>query len=310
MKALYKYLFPCLLFVSFLSKAQTDSTSKTKRNRILFHTATGFAYVGTFAALNQAWYSQYERSSFHWFDDSGEWMQVDKLGHAQTAYLITADILYPSYRALGYSEKQAIWMAMGVSWTFQATIEVLDGFSAKWGASWSDLAANTFGVALAGTQQLLWHEQRILFKYSSSLVDYGNDPIVNERVDNLYGTSTLERLFKDYNGTTFWLSTNVSAFLNPKSKFPKWLNIAAGYGAQNMLGGYYNQWNDEQGNYHDYNNLERYRQFYIAPDVDFTRIPIKGKAWKFIAPVLNIFKMPAPTLEFNKNGVKGHWLFF
>ncbi len=310
MNALKKTFLIFFLLWSSLSLAQVDSTH-LKRNRILFHTASGLAYVGTFAILNEAWYSQYERSSFHWFNDSEEWLQADKFGHAFTAYMITSNILHPSYRALGYSEKKSIWMAMGVAWTYQATIEVLDGFSSKWGASWSDLAANTFGVALAGTQQLAWHEQRILFKYSTNLVDYNaNDPAILDRVDNLYGTSTLERLFKDYNGTTFWFSANIAAFMKDDTRFPKWLNIAAGYGAQGMLGGYYNTWNDENGIYHDYRTIERYRQFYIAPDIDFTRIPIKGKAWKFIAPVLNIFKMPAPTLELNKNGVKGHWLFF
>lgn len=237
-------------------------------------------------------------------------MQVDKFGHAQTAYFITSNILYPTYKKLGYTNKQAILGAAGVAWIYQATIEVLDGYSTNWGASWSDLGANTVGVALATSQQLIWHEQRILFKYSTSTVDYNTtDPIILQRVDNHYGTSLVEKLFKDYNGTTFWFSGNIASFLAPESKFPKWLNLAAGYGAQGMLGGFENKWAKDDI-YYDYTDLNRYRQYYLSLDIDFTKIPIKGKAWKHIAPVLNIFKMPSPTLEFNKNGLKGHWIYF
>jgi hypothetical protein len=54
----------------------------------------------------------------------------------------------------------------------------------------------------------------------------------------------------------------------------------------------------------------RYRQFYIAPDIDLSRIPVKSKTLKLIFNTIGFIKIPMPTLEFNKNGVKFHPLYF
>ena len=310
MKKLLIVIFSFLSISLCLGNDFQDSTRSYQKERIIVHATSGLIYASSFIILNKAWYSQYEKAPFHFFDDSKEWLQVDKFGHAQTAYLLSANVLYPVYRKLNYTKRQSIIMAAGVSWMYQATIELLDGYSARWGASWSDIAANTLGVGLFASQQAIWDEQRILFKYSTSKTDYKtDDPNVLNRVENLYGSSLVEKLFKDYNGTTFWLSGNISSFINTKNKFPKWLSLSAGYGAQGMLGGFQNRWQTEGVNY-DYSEIDRYRQYYLSVDIDFTKIPIKGKAWHFIAPVLNIFKFPAPALEFNRFGVKGHWIYF
>ena len=299
-----------LISTSLFSQQENDSIRPYRKERIIVHSASALIYAGSFIALNNAWYKQYERSSFHFFDDRKEWLQVDKVGHAQTAYVLSANVLYPVYQKLGYSKKQSIAYAMSVSWLYQATIELLDGYSAKWGASWSDLGANTLGVVLFGAQQAFWDEQRILFKYSTSTVDYKtNDPVILDRADRLYGTSLVERLFKDYNGTTYWLSGNISSFLPQKKSFPKWLCLSVGYGAQGMLGGFNNKWTTNGISY-NYSEIDRYRQYYLSVDIDFTKVPVKGKAWPFIAQFLNIFKLPAPTLEFNKFGLNGHFIYF
>ena len=47
---------------------------------------------------------------------------------------------------------------------------------------------------------------------------------------NVLGSSLSEEIFKDYNGQTYWLSVNLHSFFK-SSKLPKWLNLAAGYGA-------------------------------------------------------------------------------
>ncbi|MBK5279884.1 MAG: DUF2279 domain-containing protein [Bacteroidia bacterium] len=304
----FRLLYIVLLFLSAwtISNAQLDSTVATKNGKVLVHSISGGIYVSTFVLLNELWYSGYDRSAFHFFNDSKEWLQIDKAGHMHAGYFIAANVLYPSYKLAGYDNKKATYLAMSVAWVYQATIEVLDGFSLKWGASWSDLVANSIGVGLAGTQQLHWGEQRILLKYSSYSVDYSNDPIVLARAENLYGTGSAERLLKDYNGITYWASANLHSF---GLKSPKWLNLAVGYGAEGMLGGFQNTWSSN-GMQYDYNHIQRRRQFYLSPDLDFTKIKIKGKAWKVVAPILNIFKFPAPALEMSSEGLKGHWIFF
>ena len=41
-------------------------------------------WTGSFIALNKAWYADYPKQSFHFFNDWSEWQQMDKAGHAWT----------------------------------------------------------------------------------------------------------------------------------------------------------------------------------------------------------------------------------
>ena len=54
----------------------------------------------------------------------------------------------------------------------------------------------------------------------------------------------VERMLKDYNGQTYWLSANLKSFFQG-SNIPAWLNVAVGYGADGMFGGFENKWIDE-----------------------------------------------------------------
>ena len=48
--------------------------------------------IGTIATigLNYLWYKKFPHSKFHYFNDNNEWLNVDKVGHAATAYNIAA----------------------------------------------------------------------------------------------------------------------------------------------------------------------------------------------------------------------------
>ncbi|MGB4284694.1 MAG: hypothetical protein WBJ48_08285, partial [Bacteroidales bacterium] len=75
-----------------------------------------------------------------------------------------------------------------------------------------------------------------------------------------------------------------------------------GYGAANMYGGYNNIWTDENGILHDRSDIERYRRYFISPDIDFSRIKTKSRFLRIFFETLNIIKVPAPTLEINSSG--------
>lgn len=180
---------------------------------------------------------------------------------------------------------------------FLTTVEVFDGFSSQWGFSNGDMVANAVGAGLSVFQELQWQEQRIKIKFSFSESKYAK-----YRPDQL-GTSYVEHLFKDYNGQTYWLSGNIHAFMKPNSKFPKWLNVAVGYGVDGLTGARVNITGTE--------SFERRRQFFLAPDIDLTRIPVKGKLLKTVFETIGFIKFPAPAIEIDDKGiVKGHWLFF
>jgi hypothetical protein len=158
--------------------------------------------------------------------------------------------------------------------------------------------ANTAGAGLFLGQELLWKEQRISLKLSYSPYQYGN---LKYRADELFGSGDVERLLKDYNGQIIWASINLKSFL-PNTKLPKWLNLAVGYNARTMLGGYENKWEDELGNPIVRNDIKRYKRFLVSFDVDLTKIETKNRTLKTIYSIFNVLKVPAPAIEFNTLG--------
>jgi hypothetical protein len=78
-----------------------------------------------------------------------------------------------------------------------------------------------------------------------------------------------------------------------------------------MLGGRENKWVDEGGNEINRTDAERYRRLFLSFDLDLTRIPTRNKTLKTIFSVVNVLKIPAPTIEFDtRGGWKGHWLYY
>lgn len=276
-------------------------TKKQKKWRLPFViTSQASLYTGAVIGLNYLWYEDYPRSSFHFINDNYEWMGMDKFGHATSSYYVGL-LGYETLKWAGVKRKPAIWIGGSLGHIFLTSIEVLDGFSAEWGASWGDLIANAGGSALFISQQLLWNEQRIGLKYSFWPSEYAN------RRPELLGDNFIQQTLKDYNGQTYWLTCNVWSFLpnREKSMFPKWLNIAVGYGANGMLGG--------SSNPAEFSSIHRYHQFYLSLDIDLTKIRTKSKFLKTLFKTINFIKIPAPAIEFNTNttdNVKFHWIFF
>lgn len=266
------------------------------------------AYSGSLLVLNKYWYKGYPRQPFHFYNDAGEWLQMDKAGHVFSAYAYSK-LSRELWRWSGLPRKQQIWIGGLSGFAYQSVIEVLDGSSANWGFSWSDVAANTIGSAAMIGQELLWNEQRIQFKFSWSPVRYP-DPVLKQRANGIYGVNALEQVLKDYNGQTYWASLRLAAFF-PEKNFPKWLNIAFGYGADGMYDAFENAWEDNEGKPVNYTHIRRVRQFYLSPDIDFTRIPTRRKGVKVLLQALNMIKIPAPALELTSGGrLRAHAFHF
>lgn len=301
----YRWIHTCVLFICVLqsfsqSKLDTflkpsDSLNVSRRNGVVITEAS----LGTLTllGLNQLWYADYERSKFHTINDADEWLQMDKFGHVFSAYQlgkVSADVLKWS----GVRKKDQLIYGATLGFTFLAAVEVLDGYSAEWGFSWSDMAANAAGTGLYIGQELLWNEQRILLKYSFHQTKYAS-----QRPDKL-GDGFLEEVLKDYNGQTYWLSANVNSFFK-SSQLPKWLNVAFGYGGEGMLTGK----NEIVDNF--FISQNRQRQFYLSLDVDLSKIETNSRLLQSLFDVFNTIKVPFPALEFNdKKGVKLHYIYF
>ena len=299
------YLVIIFMFMQFGTKlyaqSENDSTFHTiikKRRTIVFATQAVIA-GGSLIYLNQAWYSQFKQSNFHFINDNSLWLQMDKLGHL-TAVNYLSNINFKAYRWAGYNNTTAAWMGFGVSWGFLTAVEIMDGFSSGWGYSWGDMAANTIGGAMFVAQQLTWHEQRMMMKFSYHPTDYA------AMRPGILGDSYSQRILKDYNGQTIWLSVNPQSFSKKIRFFPVWLNLAAGYSVKGLLGGESNVGDD-----YNFAHIPRVRQFFFAPDIDFTRIKTRSKFLKTLFDFLNLIKMPAPTLSVDDTGaVKFYWIYF
>lgn len=265
-------------------------------------------YGGSMAALYQTWYKNYPKSGFRSFNDWDEWMQMDKFGHVLSAYEMSR-YGYMLWDYADVSEKKKIWLGGLTGFAYQTVIEVLDGTRAQWGWSWGDIGGNMLGSAAFVSQQLAWKEQRIKIKTSFHRNRYSESDL-NQRSDVIFGRSLPERLLKDYNGQTYWLSANVHAFI-PEKNWPRWLNVAVGTGAEGMFGARSNRSLDENGNVKfDRTDIARHRQWYLAPDIDLTAIPTRNKWIRGLLFVLNALKFPTPALEWSKGSMKWHWIYF
>ncbi len=303
MKVIWSLLL-CFLFAMPVLHAQTklddflkpsDTLNQKRRNAVII-TEASLASL-TLVGLNQLWYADYPQSSFRTIDDSNEWLQMDKLGHVFSSYQLGKTGANVLNWAGADQESQLIYGAT-LGFGFLTAVEIFDGFSSEWGFSWSDMAANAAGTGLYIGQDLLWKEQRVTLKYSFHQTKYAS-----QRPDKL-GNGFTEEFLKDYNGQTYWLSANVHSFFK-KSKIPKWINVAIGYGAEGMLTGE-NETIDGM-----FANQNRQRQFYLSLDVDLSKIQTNSRLLRTLFDVFNLIKVPFPTLEFNReNGIKLHLIYF
>ena len=259
--------------------------------------------IGTIATigLNYLWYKKFAHGKFHYFNDNNEWLQVDKVGHAATAYNIAAiqsDVLHWG----GVRSGTSALIGTATALSFMTMIEIMDGHSEGWGFSKGDMLANIAGCLLFEGQQLMWGEQRVSLKFS-----YHGTIFPRYHPAEL-GSNLPQRMLKDYNGQSYWLSFNIASFLPATANFPRWLNLSAGYGAEGMIGGASNP-TEIDGKPIPY--FQRYRQFYFSFDTDAWRIDGLSPLAATLLKVNRTIKTPAPALEWNEvEGVKFHPLYY
>lgn len=291
-------LLPVLL-LSVQVSAQNLWPPVDTLNRTRLYTSTaigGGLAAGSLVGLYSSWYSNYPQSAFHGINDFDNWRGMDKLGHALTAYAV-GENAHAVLRWSGVDEKRATWYGGLTGWGYLAAIEVMDGFSAGWGFSTADFAFNTLGSGMFIGQQLAWGEQRIRMKYS-----YHNTEFARHRPEVL-GSGWTEKWLKDYNGQTYWLSLNPRSFSHSETGWwPRWLNVAAGYGATGMTGGDSNPDMNAAGE--TIPGYQRGSQYYLSLDIDLRKIPVKSAFWRGVFRVVNVIKIPAPTLEYRTTDEK------
>jgi uncharacterized protein YfiM (DUF2279 family) len=302
---LYPFLLALSLGVSQPARAQIgmpapDPGMNTGINQGRFIgvvVGTVAVYALTSYFLGKTWYTK--RVPFHSFNDNGEWLQMDKVGHATTAYAISRGE-YELFRWSGVNERASVLTGGLVALLYQTTIELFDGRSEGWGFSKGDMVANLTGIGLFMGQQYGFGEQKMGLRYG------WRQSIYPQYRPNLLGQRIGNQMLKDYNGQQYWLSLNLASVLPVGPSFPRWLALDLGYSGSGMTGGHANP------PYFDADGKEvkftRYRQFYLSPDVTLARLPgLNGTTAQPLVSAGQFFKILAPSLEYNRlNGLRFH----
>lgn len=278
----------------FAGKVSSDSLNN--KRALVIGIGLPVIHATSIVLFNELWYKNQPRESFHFFNDGKEWNQVDKVGHFHSAFFLS-ESASGVFKWAGFSSRRSDLYGLGTSFLLMTTIEVLDGYSSSFGASGWDILANIGGMGFYLGQKSLWNEIRIHPKFSFRPTSYSN------LRPGVLGSNSMEELFKDYNGQTYWLSFDIDKLLSiEKPGILKWINLAAGYGANNMV--FARSSENLLAGYNDY------RQFYLALDFDLSHVRSKSGFVNSLLFFINMIHLPAPGLEFNKDGIKLRYLTF
>ncbi len=296
MKEKFLYLLICIGFTTTYAQTfssffkPSDSLNIPKRNAVLI--TESVLLGGGLVLLNQTWYNDKEKTNFHFNKDENGWGMMDKAAHGFATYHLTR-FSTEALQWSGMSNNKSLLYGTIYGLGAITAKELMDAHVIEWGWSWYDYGFNIIGSGLYVGQELLWKEQRIQpkFSYNNSI----SKGVVTENVGDSYG----ERLFKNYDGQTFWLSFNLNSFAKT-TYIPNWLNFSVGYGVDGYL---------------ENRNMtfvpQKSKSIYLSLDADLTKIKTQSHFLSTLFSICNTIKIPAPTIEFNsKRGTKGHVLYF
>lgn len=275
-----------LLFSFFSLHAQNEKDSIVpKHYQTEFTIGTSVLGGGSLGYLATVWYKPGSGSAFHTFNDWPEWGRMDKIGHACTSFWI-AEGLHTLALKSGFSASRSRWLAAGIPMAYMTGIEVMDGFSKDWGFSWGDMAANASGLSLFLLEQHFPAFQHLQLKYS-----YKAGPWNAYRTD-VFGTSVAQRMLKNYNEQTYWLSISLHPLW---PTWPNWLGLALGYSIEGYVGGRDNQWIN-QGQLIAYPEAWRSPEFCMSLDLNLVKLSKKYSWLKPLATGFGWIKIPFPTV--------------
>lgn len=209
-----------------------------------------------------------ERSAFHFGEDGTYTLGADKVGHFFFAY-VSSDILGRSLIWSGVDRSNALLYGGLTALAFQTYVEIEDGYTKVLGFSPGDALANISGAAFPWIQEEVDVMKNFSFKWNY---------IRSEKLKQGHFRTVID----DYESQYFWMSLNLKE-LAPSvvpDFWPAFLPIALGYSVKNL---------DGKGGGE--------REFYIALDYDFTRLPGEGTFLSAIKHLLNYFHFPAPTIR-------------
>ena len=279
-----------LLVLPFWYQAKSIDSLERKKRLINISLITSSAI--SFGGLYQLWYKDYPSTTFHFFNDLEEWNYMDKIGHVCTSYHLNKF----TYNLLASNKIEKPLLKSSIySFAYMLGIEAFDGFSQKWGFSNYDIFSNALGTLLFAIQEEKFKYQFVKIKFSSQ-----QSNIAHCR-PNLLGKTKLERVFKDYNGQSYWITLNLNKTFKEKIEILKYVDLAIGYTIDGFVGARNNQIID--CNCNECNQLNRTSSLLLSLDINLEPLKGKNKLLDVLIKPFSILKFPAPTIVFQQKPI-------
>ncbi|NQW29131.1 MAG: DUF2279 domain-containing protein [Ignavibacteria bacterium] len=274
------------IFFHICCVAQVDDVDKHDSSDTTDHTVTawkiglvGGLSTGSFVVghvlLNSLWWKG-TRVDFH-VNSSQDYLyslNADKLGHlyfASTASTVYSDL----FRWTGMDSAASAWGGAGVAIAYQTYIEIRDGFSADYGFSWGDMAANFVGASVP-----------VLKHYYPNLRPL--ELQVSYWPSTAFRNGQYNAIIDDYTSATNWLAVSVYDYLPEEAQkwYPSWLGLAIGHSVENIDG--------RGGGNHT---------LYLSFDWNLQKIHGLPEWAASLLRVVHLYHLPAPAIKIYPNVV-------
>ncbi len=241
---------------------------------------------GLYYRMKTAWWND-GSVKFH-FDYNYSYVDnVDKVGHLYGGALIS-ECFGVGLKWAGFDDESSLLYGAVLSTLVYTGIEIKDGFGPDWGFDVGDIGSSTIGSFYPYLQKKISFLQNFNFKYSYY-------PSHSNFYENMNKESNNNQFFNDdYEGETFWLSTDIKNLLPEKinSFIPDFLYIACGVSVEHL---------DITANKH--------RVFILSPDIDLTKLfKTDNEFLKNVFRLLNYIHIPLPAIQVSPN-FKGYVLY-
>ncbi len=273
----YKYQFSFRSDTIKINKSQGNTFFKSKKSKIhpvrlsLLLGGMFTGWLGMHIYYSQTWWKN--RVHYFKFDEDTYYARnVDKLSHVYTANLISSSssILY-EWTGLNPTLSMALGATTAIA--YETYIEINDGFSPDWGFDWGDMAGNFIGALYPVVQRYVSPLRTINIKWSF-------EPSWLEKKLRNYPD-----LLDDYTSMKFWITFNPYDLLSKKLQkfYPSFLGFGLGVNLQNAS--------------HLTGTTNAYRDFYLAFDIDITKLPGNTEFLKALKKILNFYHIPTPGIR-------------
>ncbi len=215
---------------------------------------------------------------FHWSHDPPYALFDDKFGHAWFASA-AMDLTREAFVLANVDSVTALWLSAGLTMFDQTLVEVIDGFHV--GTSIYGFSPGDFGADLFGTSfQIGRYYSPFVRRWDFKVSVWPSNVVVKD-----------ENIFQNDESHFFWFSCSVPEVL------PLWLNLAVGYGVENI----------SEHAYALPAGAKASSLGYVAFDFNPKGLPFHGSVWNVIAEVISHYRFPFPALEVTPR-LKWYWL--